>query len=610
MANFDPKAFLAKYGSATETGNVKGTVSIGFDPKAFLSQYAPAELDRSSEVPQLDASGAPIRQQQQDAIPDARPEWARESPTMYNMAAGARDILGPTIEGVASTLGGAGGFTVGGPFGAVAGAGLGYGIGKEITSAADVALGRTPERKGMENVTAPMSNVAEGALFEGAGGPVVRGLSQVLDVGKRNALRAKKIAEETLGGIDIPSFRNMLAKGGGDISAAQTTESVGKPAWQALNLRLSNRTVPAADFKYATQEAQEAARQAGIRNVTPDLAESITAREQMSKPFYDLSDKAIVAIDDPMRSLFQRMPSGTLRKAAEIAKMDGRPFIIPGDETAGKLPEITGESMHYIKRALSDLANAPASAQGMGRDAQNAARGVLQDFIQEFETRVPAYKEARSMFSELSKPVNQSKVLDAMLKVLEQPGGGERVLPFLNALGKGETALLKKATGFARFETGDLSKILTPQQMAAVDDAVSQMTRDIRISDQAAGGLEALRDVLSNNLKMLRLPSLISFKATITNALMEKIEKKVGDKVIGILTDSLKTAKTAEEMLSVLPAAERIRVIKIINDVASDPSLAKRAIRSGANVAAQDVFLSPQRNQLAPNQQPQNALAR
>jgi len=31
-------------------------------------------------------------------------------------------------------------------------------------------------------------------------------------------------------------------------------------------------------------------------------------------------------VDDPMRVLLNRMPTGTLNKAAEIAKMDNRPF--------------------------------------------------------------------------------------------------------------------------------------------------------------------------------------------------------------------------------------------------------------------------------------------
>jgi hypothetical protein len=114
----------------------------------------------------------------------------------------------------------------------------------------------------------------------------------------------------------------MLARGGADVTPAQATEGIGKTAWQALNERVAGRTVPSADFKYVTQEAQEAARKAGIKSVTPDLAASIRQREAMSKPFYEASDKTIVPLDAPMISLFERMPKGTLEKAAEIAKIE------------------------------------------------------------------------------------------------------------------------------------------------------------------------------------------------------------------------------------------------------------------------------------------------
>jgi len=568
-----------------------------------FDQFDAAPATSAVAANPFDVFDAPKKNVNAEGMPLARqPDFAQTSPNLYEAATTAREYLGPLIEAGGSIAGGALG-TFLGPLGTVAGAGLGYGISQELLQHADVALGRKAPRTPYQMVLEPVQNVMEGAAFEGLAGPVVRGAAKILDIGKKNALKAKDIAVQTLGGIDVPAFKNMLIKGGSDVTPAQATESVGKTSWQALNERVSNRTVSSADVKFATQEAQEAARQQGIKNVTPDLAQSIKDRELMSKPFYDLSDKAVVQLDQAMQTLFGRMPEGTLKKAAEIARMEKRRFVMGQNVPAQQVPsgllnasgnpimknipeqiaKITGESMHFIKRALSDLANAPASTQGIGRDTQAAAKGVLNDFVKEFETRVPAYGDARKMFADFSQPVNQAKVLDTMMKVLEQPGGGERVLPFLNVLGRGETALLKKSTGFPRYESGDLRKILTPDQMTAVDDAVSQMTRDIRISDQAANGREALRDVLSENLKMLRLPSLINFKATVANALMDQIEKKVGKGVMDTLTESLKTAKTADELFSVLPAHERIKVVKIVNDVASNSNLAQRAIRSGVN---------------------------
>lgn len=563
-----------------------------------LEQRQAVALARARATAESESTGMPM----------ARiPAFAETSPNLYKGLVSAREMLGPTVEALGAAGGGVAGLPFGGPMGAAAGAGLGYGISKELLNMADVGLGLKPPRTGTQAIVDPAQNVAEGAFFEGVAGPVIKGASKVFDIGKGGVLKAKNILKETLGGVDINATRNMLGRAGDDLTAAQALEGIDKPAFQALADRVSGRTVTSAGAKYTTKDAQEAARRVGIQNVTPDLADSIKLRDQISKPFYETADKAVIKIDDELKTIFDRMPADTLKKAAEIAKMEGRPFIMGTRKPAGteptglldaagnpimrptpaEIPEITGESMHFIKRALSDIANAPASTQGIGRDTQAAAKGVLNDFITGFETRVPAYGEGRKLFSEASGPVNQAKVLDAMMKVLDQPGGGERVMPFLNALGRGETALLKKSTGFPRYETGDLSKILTPEQMKSVDDAVSQMTRDIRISDQAATGRDALRDVLSDNMKMLRLPSLINFKVAATNAMLDTIERKVGRKVMDTLTESLQTAKTAEELLSKLPANERIKVLNVIYDTAANSKPAQRAIRTGVKEAAQ-----------------------
>lgn len=551
-----------------------------------LEQRQAVALARARAAAESESTGMPMARM---------PAFAETSPNLYKGLVTARELAGPTIEALGAAGGGVAGLPFGGPMGAAAGAGLGYGISKELLNMADVGLGLKPPRTATQTIVDPAQNVAEGAFFEGVAGPVVKGASKVFDIGKGATIKAKNILKETLSGVNIPSVRNMLIKQG-DVTAGQALGDSTLPAFQALSERVSARTVPAAKFKFETQDAQEAARLAGIKNVTPDLAASIKNRELVSKPFYESADKAIVPLDDAMVNLFDRMPKGTLDKASEIAKMEGRPFILNDPQTGQAFPEVTGETLHYIKRALSDVANAPASAQGIGRDTQAAARGVLNDFVKEFEVRVPDYAAARSTFADLSKPVNQAKVLDSMMKVLEQPGGGERVMPFLNVLGKGETALLKKSTGFPRYESGDLRKVLTPDQMKAVDDAASQMTRDIRISDQASTGREALFDVLSDNMKMMRLPSLINFKVALANDMLNKVEKKVGREVMNTLTDSLKTAKTAEELLSVLPAHERLKVLNVIYDTAANFKPAQRAIRTGIKEAA----TQEETNKLAP----------
>ena len=231
-----------------------------------------------------------------EGMPLARqPDWAQTSPNLYKAATTAREMLGPTVEALGAAGGGIAGSALG-PFGTVAGAGLGYGMAKEGLSAADVALGLKAPRTPYQTVQEPAQNVMEGAMFEGIAPALVRGASSILDVGKRSALKAKNIAAETLGGLDVSSVKNMLGRAGGDVTAAQATAGIDRPAWQALNERVMGRNVHSADIAYSTKEAQEIARRVGIDKVTPDLAKSIKERDLLSKPFYESADKAIVPI--------------------------------------------------------------------------------------------------------------------------------------------------------------------------------------------------------------------------------------------------------------------------------------------------------------------------
>jgi hypothetical protein len=247
----------------------------------------------------------------------------------------------------------------------------------------------------------------------------------------------------------------------------------------------------------------------------------------------------------------------------------GKPIM---KDVPAQLPKITGDSLHYLKRALSDIANAPASTQGAGRDTQNAARGVLKDFLAKFETSVPSYGAARQAFAKGSEPVNQAQVLNEMLSVLEKPGGGERVTPFLNALGRGEGALLKRSTGFARYE--GLGDVLTPTQLGAVSKVAGEMERDTAMSTLATKGSPTLTKILNQDTAPFRLPSYLSWVATTMNAVSNKLQGRVADKTIETIAKGMQTGKGANDLLNALPFSERKAVMKaMVESKAWNPSV-------------------------------------
>lgn len=580
------------------------------------------------------------------------PAWGKENPNLYAGLVKARQVAGPTVEmlgGVGGGLLGAGAGAIASPTvvvnpvtGGVAGSALGYATAKELLNKADVALGLAPKETGGQAASRAAGNVAEGAAFEVGGQVAGKALNKLADVGTAIAGKvadlnqlpkqlAAKIARKSFETPEnVAAGRNALqeaVKAGDDVTAQQALAQgkVVAPGAQAVLQKTISKTSPAVQEIKAL--ADEAARMSTIKDITPDLNAAVVARRDASKPFYEAADKAIVPLDKDVSAVLARMPEGTLAKAAEIAKMEGRPFImgkavaeqkVPNalgtiDIIPAKTPELTGESMHYIRRALSDVAYGPTASTGVGRDTQMAARTLLDDYIKVFESKVPAYKEARTIFSDLSAPVNQAQVLKEMASVLEKPGGGERIGPFLNVLGRGETAMLKRAGGKGAPRYDSLAEVLTPEQLQTVRGVADQLATDASVGKQISAGQQLATKLLKDELPNYRLPNIFNVIATTANKMLDVLGLKVGEKTIREISKAGETAKSFDELLALLPGQDRVKVLKAISDpetwvkihtVAKNPAVGKALMGVSANEPQMPA------NALAPEQLNQNALAR
>lgn len=290
-------------------------------------------------------------------------------------------------------------------------------------------------------------------------------------------------------------------------------------------------------------------------------------------------------------NLFGRMPNGTLEAAANIARMEGRPFVmgqhIPAHkiptgmlDSSGKeimrdvpesFPKITGESLHYIKRALSDISNAVDPSKGIGKDAQVAARSVLSDFLPAFEKSIPVYGTARNTFAKESVPVNQSTVLKALAAKLKSSSGGEHATSFLNVLGDGEQALLKKATGFPRHESGDLSKVLSSNQMATVNDVSSQLVRDSKVASQLAapGARNAALKIVQADTLQGRIPNLLSRPAMVANKALGELETVLSAKTLAKLDTAMRDPKEMAKLLMETPKKDHGFIVNALRNPAA-----------------------------------------
>jgi hypothetical protein len=343
-----------------------------------------------SAAPQLPPSLQP-RTAPVNEVPGARQEQS-----LYSKV---RPFVAPTIE----ALGTAGGALVGtalGPAGTVGGAGLGYGIAKELLELGDVYLGDKAPRQGAAQVIEPVRNVFEGATFETAGrvaAPILaQGVGKLMDLRKIPQNKAAEIARNALG-PDLPEVLNALkAAQGKGVSAAQAAADINSPTFQALVDRATKRDPrflsaleksqgevslnalsklaggkTAADVRATTEGAKTA-----VRTITSPMRETALNRANLGKEVArleglsaELGEQAAAKVQEVRR----------LMELGDIATANARLGLIKQGLPVG-LEKFT-YSGELAERAFNEWSNAAAQASldlGQGARFADEAAGALR----------------------------------------------------------------------------------------------------------------------------------------------------------------------------------------------------------------------------------------
>lgn len=451
------------------------------------------------------------------------------------------------------------------------------------------------------------------------GGATAIGNALDLAQGNRPSIRAgeivrQAISEEGRRPSNVAVTRAALTQASPSVTGRQAAAPAQAPQLQALGALIEER---APGISGVTQEAQEAGRIGTLTAVTPDEAAAILRRTQATEPLYQAAKTVEVPLDPAMKALIDRLPSQVLNKAEELARIEDRPFMLQAPApapivsatgqplTQAAPARVTGETLHYIKRGLDDILSATGE-KALTKDLKRSVAQLRQEYLTAVDQRIPVYGQARQKFAQLSPEVNQAQVLNKLRETLETPlEVGQRPQAFATAAGKGEAALLKKATGQPRFT--ELSDVLTPEQLQAVSTVKGELTREADIAQQATRGRRAMEMILEANQYGFKLPGLFSAKIQLTNDTLALLQGSLNKKVLAELEKGFQSGKNLNDLIGKVPAKDRVEVLRALGEASTKLSSAKPT--AAAQFQATQEQPRRNRNALAPESENVNALA-
>ena len=411
-----------------------------------------------------------------------------------------------------------------------------------------------------------------------------KGAGNVVDAitGQRATTRAGNIVrnaltEEGRTPQNIAAAQNALINAPAGTTVRQALADVTSPQIQYLGETVQAKTAPGRAL--SIQEAQEAERIARLQAVTPDLTAAEIARTNVSKPFYNAATLPLTPINTaPLTQQLDTILAANPGNAKLVSALNQ---VKTGLEASS--------SAQQVSSVLDNLKDLIAS-----KDNKFIVRNLV-DVKKTIEQALPGYERAQQVFAAASPPVNQAKVLNAMTDVLKQPlGVGERAGPFATVLGRGESALLKKATGEARYS--DLSQVLSPQQMNVVKGVEAELKRDANVVRQTQAGADAIKIILEANQSKFRLPSFLDVKVTLTNQMLDILKDRMSANVLKELEKGFDSAQDFQTLLKKVPASQRIDVLRALGQAQGQLSPTKLNI------------LTQTQNALTPTQENRNNL--
>lgn len=522
----------------------------------------------------------------------------------------------PTVE----ALGAAGGGVLGtalGPLGTVGGAGLGYGLAKGGLDTIEQAMGTRAKFQGpADAMFSGAGDVVTGAAMEAGGRVAGQALGTVIgkarDLGNWTQTKAAKVAQEAAGGQKQQILNALSDNAGQNLTAGQAAAGVNAPTFQAL-VQNSLKRDPAALNQIMGAQADESlnalTRVAGGANAAEVRGSLTVARESLNKTTGPMREAALRAADTALKNGLPPLKADAI--VPEIGKILGKPEYAGNDIMANAVKAIgddlatwaskntgiiPGDALDAIRK---NSVNAVVAKLRPGMDAssqKSVASGVLSEIKPLIDDAIvnaggTGYKEYLATHSAGMQKIAEQKLTGEALRMWKTNKD-----EFVRLVNNESPDVVEKILGPKNY---DIAKNLAADKLQVLQDQASKALRDMKVTEQAGQGQEALKQVMLQNMRKLKIPNFLNPVITSANKALDTIERGVDKKVLATLTEAMKTPEGAKDLLSTLPAAERTELLRVLSNPQTWGVKGKAAMNT----------IAPTINHLAPNAPRENALA-
>lgn len=405
------------------------------------------------------------------------------------------------------------------------------------------------------------------------------------------------------GGVLNRATRDPAAVAGRLQSAQGATPGFNPTAGQAANdagiaaLERAARAVDPAGFS-AAEQSQRAALADAVRGLGGDAVQRnalVNAREQAVQQFYNAAKSRTVDGDATLNALLQRptIQEG-MGAASRAAQDEGRSFAMSagrpaqtvssgvldsaGNPITSTIPaqpaRYSGQALHDLKMGI-DAAISGQPSQGMAARSNAAQNQARADYLAWLESNLPEYRQARTTFQQMSQPINQMDVGNALAERFIPAQYRDMPAPLQLNSASLARAVTDQGDNIAREATGmrnaTLDGVLTPQQRAVLSGVLSD-AQAMKIGENMGRG--AGSDTIQKTAM-----SHIAAEAGVPNWMASAMRlpggwaKRAGDAIYGSADEQVRQ-RLAEALIDPSQAAS------VMNSAGANPSAMSTSLRA------------------------------